>query len=78
MGLITKETSKSYSQNVIMSAKKLGKNTNLYEPTNDNVIFSDYVEKADEALDKGLITPARYEEILFDAGLLDTTDEDEL
>lgn len=78
MGLITKEESKLFSQNVIMAAKKLGKNTELYEPTNDNIILSDYVEKADEALEKGLITPARYEEILFDVRLFDTTDEDEL
>ena len=40
-------------------------------PTNDTTIISDYAEKAQEALQKNLITEARYEEILVDADLQD-------
>lgn len=69
--LISKEVSQNCSRNVIQSAKRLGKSPELYEPTNDNVLLSDYAEKAGEAFEKGFITPSRYEEILADAGLSD-------
>ena len=69
--LISKEVSQNCSRNVIQSARRLGKSTELYEPTNDNVLLSDYAEKAGEAFEKGFITPSRYEEILADAGLSD-------
>jgi len=69
--LITREQSEKYCINVIQSARSLGKNTDLYLPTNDKVMISDYVEKASEALQKNLITDSRYEEILADADLLE-------
>lgn len=69
--LISKKAGQNYLRNVIQSAKRLGKSTVLYESTDDNVLLSDYAEKASEALEKGLITPSRYENILADAGLLD-------
>lgn len=68
--LITKSQTSQYEDNVKRSAKLLGKDTALYEPTNDYKLLSDYAEKAREALDKELITTARYNEILADAGLL--------
>lgn len=69
--LIKREQSENCCMNVIRSAMSLGKNTDLYMRTNDKVIISDYVEKANEALQKNLITDSRYEEILADADLLE-------
>lgn len=69
--LITREQSEECCINVIQSARSLGKNTDLYMPTNDKIIISDYAEKASEALQKNLITDSRYEEILADADLLE-------
>jgi len=69
--LITRDESDKYCVNVIQSARSLGKNTDLYKPTNDKTIISDYAEKAIEALQKNLITESRYEEILADADLLE-------
>ena len=69
--LITREQSDKCCVNVIQSAKSLGKNIDLYMPTDDEAIISDYAEKAGEALQKNLITESRYEEILADADLLE-------
>ena len=69
--LITREESDKCCVNVIQSARSLGKNTDLYMPTNDKAIISNYAEKANEALQKNLITESRYEEILADADLLE-------
>ena len=69
--LIKREQSENFCMNVIRSAMSLGKNTDLYMQTADKVIISDYVEKANEALQKNLITDSRYEEILADADLLE-------
>jgi Zn-dependent peptidase ImmA (M78 family) len=69
--LITRKESNKYCVNIIRSARSLGKNTDLYKPTDDKTIISDYAEKASEALQKNLITESRYEEILADADLLE-------
>jgi len=69
--LITRKESDKYCVNIIQSASSLGKNTDLYKPTDDKIIISDYAEKASEALQKNLITESRYEEILADADLLE-------
>ena len=67
----TRDESEKYCVNVIQGARLLGKNTDLYRPTDDKAIISDYAEKASEALQKNLITESRYEEILADADLLE-------
>jgi Zn-dependent peptidase ImmA (M78 family) len=69
--LMNREQSEIWCTNVIQSAASLGKNTDLYMPTNDETIFSDYAEKASEALQRNLITESRYKEILADADLLE-------
>jgi Zn-dependent peptidase ImmA (M78 family) len=69
--LMNREQSENWCTNVIQSAVSLGKNTDLYMPTNDETIFSDYAEKASEAFQKNLITESRYKEILADADLLE-------
>jgi Zn-dependent peptidase ImmA (M78 family) len=68
--LITGVESNQYGKDIIRNARQLGKNTELYKPTKERVIISDYAEKALEALNKGLISQSRYEEILEDAELL--------
>ena len=69
--LISREQSDKCCVNVIQSARSLGKDTDLYLPTNDEAVISDYVEKAGEALQKNLITESKHEEILSDANLLE-------
>ena len=69
--LITREESDRYCVNVIQGARLLGKNTELYKPTRDKAIISDYAERTQEALQRNLITESRYEEILADADLLE-------
>lgn len=78
LDLITRQESDEFSQHVIQSAKRLGKDISLYQPTNEETLLSDYAERANEALEKGLITQARYEEILTDAGLLDSLQNGEI
>jgi len=70
LGLITREQEESLCRDVIQSAKRSGRGVALYQATNDSALISDYAEKAAEALDRGLITESRYEELLADAGLL--------
>ncbi len=69
--LITREQNERWCVDVIRSARSLGKSTALYLPTHESTLVSDYAEKALEALEKGLITESRYEELLADAGLLE-------
>ncbi len=68
---IRREQSDQWCRNVIRSARTLGKDTNLYMPTHENALISDYAEKAAEALEKGLITDSKYEELLAEADLLE-------
>ncbi len=71
LGLIPKQDGIQFSNDVINSARRLGRDITLYKSTNDNTLLSDYAERANEAIEKGLITKARFEEILEDAGLLE-------
>jgi len=69
--LINSKQRNQYAENIIKRVKLLGKDTRLYEATKDSCIISNYAEKAREALEKGVITESRYEEILTDAGLFE-------
>lgn len=69
--LINSQQSGQYATNIMKRAKVRGKDIRLYEASKDSIIISDYAEKAKEALDKGLITDSRYEEVLTDAGLFE-------
>jgi len=69
--LINRKQSEECCINVIQSVRSLGKNTDIYNPTNEKIVISDYAEKAREALQKNLITESRYKEILADADLLE-------
>jgi Zn-dependent peptidase ImmA (M78 family) len=74
--LITRSDSDAFNYHVIQGVRNLGKDIQLYQPTNDSIIISDYVAKAREALDRGLITHSRFDELLAGAGLnQDLSDE---
>ena len=69
LGLISRHESDLYNNNIIQGVRLLAKDVKLYQATNESTLISDYVARAREALDKGLITDSRFEEILADAGL---------
>ncbi len=71
LGLITRKQEETLCRDVIRSAQTYGKSIALYQATNDYVLISDYAERAADALEKGLITESRYEELLADARLLE-------
>ena len=52
-------------------AREWGYDDALYRPTHSERIITDYVEKSKRALDQDLISFAKYEELLADAGLLE-------
>lgn len=69
LGLINRNESDLYNNNIIQGVRLLGKDVKLYQASNESTLISDYVARAREALDKGRITDSRFEEILADAGL---------
>ncbi|MCL6448437.1 MAG: ImmA/IrrE family metallo-endopeptidase [Armatimonadetes bacterium] len=68
-GYIHAEEEEHMRSRVLTQALQLGYSPDLYLPSNENAIISNYAEKAKEALDKGLISQGRYEELLLEAGL---------
>lgn len=70
-GHLADDARQLFSKGVIQAARLYGYDTKLYQPTNDHVILSDYLEKAKQALDLGLISQGRYEEMLLEAGYAD-------
>lgn len=56
---------------IINEALKYGYDTSLYLPTNEDLIVSDYVEKARILLDNNIISEGKYEELLIEAGFAD-------
>jgi Zn-dependent peptidase ImmA (M78 family) len=62
---------------VIFNAKLLGFEISLYQPTNEDKILSAYAEKSKMALEKGLITDGKYEQLLLEAGLAELIYETE-
>jgi len=52
-------------------ARRLGHRSDLYLPTREDRIDSGYAEKAKRALDQGLISEGRYEQLLLEAGYAD-------
>lgn len=67
--ILTKHKAETFRHGVIAMARQLGFGDALYKPTNERAILSDYAEKAKLASDKGLITDARYRELLAEIGL---------
>ncbi|MGB9894153.1 MAG: ImmA/IrrE family metallo-endopeptidase, partial [Candidatus Saccharicenans sp.] len=71
LGVLDSDRAEQMSKRVITIARELGYDDSLYHRTNDRVVLSDYAEKAKRALELGLISSGRYEEMLLEAGLED-------
>ncbi|MBP3039412.1 ImmA/IrrE family metallo-endopeptidase [Bacillaceae bacterium Marseille-Q3522] len=74
--IIDEKSKEKFFPGIRVNARKHGYDDSLYVPSNENVILSDYVEKAQKALGKNLITYSRYEELLLDADLFDVVCEE--
>ncbi|APV43872.1 hypothetical protein Dform_00517 [Dehalogenimonas formicexedens] len=77
MKLISRDETNNFCLDVISGVLRLGKPVDLYKPTNDKVLISDYAAKAQQAFDCNLITASKYEEILADADLLDIINQED-
>lgn len=70
-GWLSADEETQMREGVVRQAAGLGYGTELYRPTREKAILSDYAEKAQRALEMGLISPGRYGELLLEAGLAD-------
>lgn len=70
-GRIGEQEAEQFKDNIIRNARELGYDTALYRPTLERRVVSDYVEKARIALEHGLITEGKFNELLLEAGLGD-------
>ena len=67
---ITREEADSMRQNVMLSALSLGYGDTLYKPTpkeKQYKTYGHYIRQAEKALEQGLISNGKYEELLLDA-----------
>jgi Zn-dependent peptidase ImmA (M78 family) len=71
MDKISVEEFKRFVPNIKNNATYCGYSTSLYERTNNEEFFTDYVEKANKVAKHEIITNSKYEELLYDAGLYD-------
>ncbi|MGE5604551.1 MAG: ImmA/IrrE family metallo-endopeptidase [Bacteroidota bacterium] len=68
---ITPLDSNKLRDGVISTARLLGYSVDLYKPTNEDKLLSSYAKDAKAALEKGLITEGKYEQLLLEAGYAD-------
>ena len=71
LGFLTAGQAGQMRSDVIATARIIGCDTNLYRATNEDRVYSSYAEKAKRALDEGLITNGKYEQLLLEAGFAD-------
>lgn len=71
LGCITSDQFSLLKPDVVSEARRLGYSLELYRPTNSDKVLSRYAEKARYALERGIISEGRYEEMLMEAGLTD-------
>jgi Zn-dependent peptidase ImmA (M78 family) len=71
LGFISNEQAEGLKGNVMVVARQLGYELELYRPTNEDKLISSYAEKAKTALERGLITDGKYEQFLLEAGYVD-------
>lgn len=71
LGLLSNTQAEKLKGNVMSTARLLGFGLELYKPTNEDRLLSSYAEKAKLALDRGLITEGKYEQLLLEAGYAD-------
>jgi len=69
-GSIDENEAETMRSNVIISARNLGYDTDLYRPSTERAQYKTYgqlIKLADKALSKGLISNGKYEEIMLQA-----------
>jgi Zn-dependent peptidase ImmA (M78 family) len=71
LGFLNFEQVDKLKGGVMAAARLLGYDLELYQPTNEDKLLSSYAEKAKTALDRGLITNGKYEQLLLEAGYAD-------
>ncbi|HHY78977.1 MAG TPA: ImmA/IrrE family metallo-endopeptidase [Thermoanaerobacter sp.] len=71
IGVLDEEDILRFKKGIINEAVKYGYDTSLYLPTKEDIIVSDYVEKARILLEDGIISEGKYEELLIEAGFED-------
>lgn len=69
MELISESVVERFGHNVIHSAAEYGYPTYLYRPTMNKELVGDYNIKARKLYDKGLISQAKYFDLLYDMGI---------
>lgn len=74
---ISQSELESFKSQIVFNAKVRGYDVSLYQPTNEDKIYSGYAEKSKKALEKGLITEGKYEQLILEAGLSDLLYEGE-
>ncbi len=73
INIISEKEIELMKNGIIYKANKLGYDTALYKDTKEKgtLIYSDYVELAEELLEKGSISYGKYEELLIDGNFED-------
>lgn len=71
LGLLSQEQAEELKTNVVTVARSLGYEPDLYQPTHMDKFLSSYAAKAKNALERGLISDGKYEQLLLEAGYAD-------
>ncbi len=71
LGYLTPQQVEELGPGVIAAARINGYDTRLYQATNEDRVYSSYAGKAKRALDEGLITSGKHEQLLLEAGFAD-------
>lgn len=71
IGVLEQDDLCRFKKGIINEAVKYGYDVSLYSPTNEDVIVSDYAEKARILFEEGLISEGKYEELLLESGFED-------
>ena len=69
MDLISDTVYQVFQHDVIRGAAEYGYPTSLYRPTYSKELIGDYNVKARQMYDKGLISQAKYFDLLYDMGI---------
>jgi len=77
LGIIDDRRKEEFLPDIRMNAKMYGYDDYLYKPSNETKILSEYAEKVRLAFERDLITNSRYEELLSEAGINLSFDEEE-
>ena len=74
---ISRHQCEEFKPDIRVNARFLGYPTDLYYPDNKTQIISSFAQKAREAYERNLISTSRYEELLYEIGIIDPLLEEE-